>query len=176
MKSLMCLVALSGVSLWALGCGESLTPTTTGKSSTPTVDDALPSAEHLLAASPENPVEVAAAREETDDDAEIVVRGRVGGDAKPFVDGMAAFSIVDTKLKPCEEDGCETPWDYCCSPELASHKALVKIVDGDGKVVGRDAKKLLGIKELSTIVVHGRTKRDDAGNLTVIADKVYVEE
>lgn len=161
--------------LLAIGCGSSSPPVGLTQL-TSTTDDAPPSAEHLLTVAPEKSVNVADAREEAADDSEIALRGRVGGDENPFVDGMAAFSIVDMKCKPCEEDGCKTPWDYCCSPELASHKALVKIVDGKGAVVGRDARKLLGIKELSTVVVHGRAKRDDAGNLTVIADKVYIEE
>jgi hypothetical protein len=169
------LVALSAACLISIGCGSS-SPSVELKRQTAATDDAPPSTAHLLAAAPENSVNVADAREETEDDAEIALRGRVGGDENPFVDGMAAFTIVDMKCKPCEEDGCKTPWDYCCSPELASHKALVKIVDGNGEVVGRDARKLLGIKELSTVVVHGRAKRDDAGNLTVLADKVFIEE
>jgi hypothetical protein len=32
----------------------------------------------------------------------------------------------------------------------------------------------LGAKELSTVVVKGKAKRDDAGNLTVLASGVYV--
>lgn len=168
-------VLLCGVCVWSVGCGDAPAPTGTTPSAVST-DDAPPSAEHLLTVAPENAANVADAREESEDDTEIALRGRVGGDEKPFVDGLAAFTIVDMKLKPCEEDGCLTPWDYCCSPDLAKNKALVKIVDGKGGVVSRDARKLLGIKELSTVVVRGRAKRDDAGNLTVIADKVFIEE
>jgi hypothetical protein len=50
----------------------------------------------------------------------------------------------------------------------------VKVVGDDGRPVPTDARQLLGIKELQTVVVHGRAKRDDAGNLTVLADGVYV--
>ena len=39
-----------------------------------------------------------------------------------------------------------------------------------------DAKELLSVKELSTVVVKGKAKRDDAGNLTVHASGVYVKK
>src|SRR5262245_30211879 len=104
---------------------------------------------------------------------EVVVIGRIGGSAKPFVAGRAAFTIVDPALKPCsdrEGDTCETPWDYCCdTPEdLAAATVLVKVVDKEGKTVARDAKELLGVKELQTVVVRGRAKRDEKGNLTAV--------
>lgn len=51
---------------------------------------------------------------------------------------------------------------------------MVKIVDASGKPVATDARKLLGIKELQTVVVHGVAKRDESGNLTVLADGVFV--
>ena len=37
-----------------------------------------------------------------------------------------------------------------------------------------DARKLLGVKELSTVVIQGKATRDDQGNLTVAATKVFV--
>ena len=38
-----------------------------------------------------------------------------------------------------------------------------------------DARELLHVKELFTVVVQGTTQRDDAGNLTVLASGVYVK-
>ena len=109
---------------------------------------------------------------------EVTVVGRIGGDVKPFVDGMAAFTIVDPKVPHCAPDeGCPTPWDYCCTQnEVKDNKAMVQIVDGSGKPVMKDAKALLGVMELSTVIVRGKAKRDDQGNLTVLADQVYVEK
>jgi hypothetical protein len=52
----------------------------------------------------------------------------------------------------------------------------VKVVDQDGKMVSIDARKLLGVKELDRVVVHGTATRDDEGNLTVLADGVYVAQ
>ena len=37
-----------------------------------------------------------------------------------------------------------------------------------------DARKLLGVKELQTVVVRGRAKRDEAGNVIVLADGLHV--
>jgi hypothetical protein len=36
-----------------------------------------------------------------------------------------------------------------------------------------DARELLGVKELQTVVVKGKAKRDEQGNLTVLASGVY---
>lgn len=40
---------------------------------------------------------------------------------------------------------------------------MVKVVDSSGKPLATDARKLLGLKELQTVVVHGVAKRDDTG-------------
>lgn len=38
------------------------------------------------------------------------------------------------------------------------------------------AKELLGVEELSTVIVKGKAQRDDANNLTVLATGVYVKK
>jgi hypothetical protein len=53
---------------------------------------------------------------------------------------------------------------------------LIKIVDENGSLVKTNAQELLDVKELSTVVVKGTAKRDDAGNLTVLASGVVVQE
>ena len=52
--------------------------------------------------------------------------------------------------------------------------ALVRFEDKQGKVVLEDARNLFGIMELQTVVVKGIAKRDEAGNLTVIADGIFL--
>lgn len=115
-------------------------------------------------------------RKSAADGADVSILGRIGGDTNPWVDGRAAFTIVDPKLEPCKPDeGCPTPWDYCCSTDqLPTHRAMIKIVDAAGSTIEQDARKMLGVKELQTIVVQGKAKRDEAGNLTVLASGVYV--
>ncbi len=139
-----------------------------------------PDKTYLLTAEPAGAKGVKQARAESTDAEEVTIVGRIGGDEKPWIEGQAAFLLVDTSLKPCNErpgDDCPIPWDYCCDAnELPTSKAMIKIVDGSGKTVATDARKLLGVKELQTLVVHGKAKRDDAGNLTVLADKVFIRQ
>ena len=70
------------------------------------------------------------------DNDEVALVGRIGGSEKPFEEKVVAFTIVDPQVKPCE-DGCPTPWDYCCADELhlKAGLATVKVVDAGGKPV-----------------------------------------
>ncbi len=135
-------------------------------------------AKYLLSAEPEGAHPVIEVRESAQDQDDIVILGRIGGDVDPWIEGLAAFSIVDPSLQACSEipgDNCPTPWDYCCvTDKLPAAKALVKVVDETGQTVGTDARKLLALKELQTIVVKGKAQRDEAGNLTVLASGIYV--
>jgi hypothetical protein len=151
------------------GCGSTATVKTSG---TPSAEGAV----YRLSSEPADAQEVKDARGVAKDDEEITLVGRIGGDVNPWVEGQAAFLIVDSALKPCNADeGCPTPWDYCCDAgDLPANKAMVKVVDRSGKTVATDARKLLGLKELQTVVVHGKAKRDEAGNLTVLAEGVFV--
>lgn len=158
--------------MFNLGCGHA--------PSRPTA--AIPSKDggtYLLAAIPANPQGVVAARSSLQDNDEAVVEGRIGGAVNPWVEGQAAFSLVDTALKPCDEiedDNCATPWDYCCdTDELPRSMAMVKIVNGEGTTVAVDARQLLGVRELQTLIVHGRARRDEVGNLTILADGIYLK-
>ena len=132
---------------------------------------------YLLTEEPPDAKGVREVRSGAADGEEIVVVGRIGGEVTPWVEGLAAFSIVDTSLKPCSEmenDSCPTPWDYCCEPDLLEARTLVKLGDAEGKVAPGSAKDLLNLKELQTVVVQGTAKRDEAGNLTLLAKGIYV--
>lgn len=125
---------------------------------------------------PTGAIPVGEAREKTEDGQDLTLVGVIGGSSKPFIDGLAAFTIVDAKVPYCADDeGCSTPWDYCCETDAVKENiATVKIVDDSGKPVAQDARELLDLKELSTVVVQGKAKRDDQGNLTVAASKIFV--
>jgi len=133
-----------------------------------------------LADEPDGAQGVIKVKEVAADGEAIVVEGRIGGDVDPWVKGHAAFLVVDKSLKPCNEkddDSCETPWDYCCDVDLLpAAKAMVKIVDENGKTVATDARELLGLKELQTVVIRGKAKRDEAGNLTILASGIFVRK
>lgn len=136
----------------------------------------------VLDTEPANGQNVIAARESVKDKEEIVIVGRIGGGLNPWVEGMAAFQIVDPSLLACsdeKEDGeacsCKTPWDYCCETDkLPTAMAFVKFVEADGKLVKHDAREVFGLKELQTVVVKGVASRDDAGNLTVMANSMFI--
>jgi hypothetical protein len=132
---------------------------------------------YILSSEPDGAVDVIAAREDAENDADIVVVGRIGGQVDPWVEGLAAFTIVDESLADCsqiEGDSCPTPWDYCCASGVAEARTLVKFVDESGEVVETDAKELLGLTELQTVVVQGKAQVDADGNLTILASKVFV--
>ena len=164
----------------ALGCGEASTPSAAGNSSTVHGKVTADSAAYLLPEKPAGARGVIELRMEAKDGGDIVVQGRIGGSREPFVKGRAAFTIVDAKLKPCNEiegDTCPAPWDYCCScgkEELAQAMLMVKFVDDSGKTLAEDSQSLLHLKPLDTVVVCGKAKRDPEGNLIVLADKIHV--
>ena len=59
---------------------------------------------------------------------------------------------------------------------MARASAMIKFLDEQQQTLKIDARKLLGVPNLEgqIVVVGGRAKRDDAGNLTVTASQFYV--
>ena len=176
MKTLFNGVMLFAIAGLFVGCGpEASTQSPESPNGGPEVDGS----KYVLSAEPEGAGEVIQVREQAADGEDVVIVGRIGGSANPWIDGRAAFSIVDNSLKACsdiEGDHCPIPWDYCCeTSKLPTGSALVKVVDEKGELVKASAKELLDVKELSTVVVKGKAKRDEAGNLTVLANGVFVK-
>jgi len=158
-----------GVSIGMLGCGTSETSQTGASTS-------VIASPYVVATEPDGAIPVGEARQSAENEQAITLVGLIGGSSKPFVEGLAAFTIVDPKVPYCApEEGCPTPWDYCCTQnQVKDNIATVKVVDEDGNPVTEDARALLGVKELSTVVVEGKAKRDDQGNLTIAASKIFV--
>lgn len=167
------MLILVGVCLVAVGCSESQVATTQGDGGNLST---VASSQYVADSEPAGAVAVGEARQTVKDDELVTLVGLIGGSSQPFVDGLAAFTIVDEKVPYCaDEEGCATPWDYCCETDAVKDNiATIKIVDEAGKPIATDARKLLNVKELSTVVVQGKAKRDDQGNLTVSASKVFV--
>jgi hypothetical protein len=157
------------------GCSKA-TPSTSSSSLPNAV--AADGSKYLLSSEPGEATEVIEAREVAQDGDLIVVVGRIGGSADPWIQDRAAFWIVDGSLKACSDipgDKCEKPWDYCCEThKLPQSTALVKVVDDKGELVKANARALLGVRELSTVVVQGTAKRDESGNLTILARGIFV--
>ena len=137
------------------------------------------SSRYLLKEEPKDAQAVKAIREKGKDGEKVIVVGRIGGRANPWIKDAAAFSIVDSSLKSCDQipgDNCPTPWDYCCESDLRKGTLLITFTDGDGKIVKQDARKLLSIKELQTVLIEGQVKRDKNNNVSIRAAKIYVKE
>lgn len=170
------LVIAAGLLLLA-ACSESA-PTAsspTASSSNGASSSALPEAYHL-AAEPADAKDVLALKKELKDGDPVVVRGRV----QDFVNGLAAFVMTDGSLLPCNEEGpmpeCETPWDYCCTDpaEVMAASAGVEFHDG-GAIRRVDAAGFHGLDRLKWVTVKGVAKVDPKGNVTVVADGVFVK-
>ncbi|PHS11188.1 MAG: hypothetical protein COA78_10240 [Blastopirellula sp.] len=177
MKKLIALTTCFGI-IVALGCSQE-TPVTTTTPTIPTVS-AIDSSLYLLTAEPEGALTVIATREADNDGEDILIEGRIGGSGNPWLEGSVAFTIVDETLQACCDipgDNCPKPWDYCCETDkLPTAMALVKLVDENGELLKGDAKEVLNVKELSTVIIKGKAKRDDDGNLIVLASGVYVKK
>lgn len=163
------LVAASALLCAAAACGGQ------GASQSAESRSNLPERFHLAQA-PSGAVDVSAVHANAKDGEPIVVRGSVGGSEDAFVEGVAAFTIVDPALKSCENDGmdCPTPWDYCCvdPSTLAKSSAMVEISEG-GQLLKASPRYFHGLDHLTSVVVQGTAKRDAQGNLTVVATGLH---
>lgn len=170
MKETSMLICLA---LFTIGCSR----TEVAETPAAAVETAAASSSpYLSATEPAGALPVGDARQSVSDGEAVTLVGLIGGSSKPFVDGLAAFTIVDPKVPYCApEEGCPTPWDYCCQTDAVKENiATVKVVDDSGSPVASDARELLNVRELSTVVVQGEAVRDDQGNLTIAAAKVFV--
>ena len=178
MKELVHVAVFVVLGLAIAGCSRG--PTTSTTSSSTSAAKATDGSKYLLASEPQGAKDVIQVRQAAKEGDEIVIVGRIGGSQSPWVDGRAAFSIVDPSLKACSDipgDACTTPWDYCCETDkLPKSTAFVQFVDENGSPVKSDARELLNVKELQTVVIRGKAKRDPEGNLTVQAKGVYVRK
>jgi hypothetical protein len=129
-----------------------------------------------LAESPPGAVDVGAAHASARDGDTVVVRGAVGGSESPFVEGLAAFTIVDPALKSCVGDGmnCPTPWDYCCvDPVTLSANGATVELRQDGQLLAASPRGFHGLEPLVTVLVQGTARRDAQGNLTIVATGLH---
>lgn len=136
----------------------------------------LSNAAYLLTTEPVDAVPVGEARTTVTDGQALTLIGYIGGSEAPFVDGAVVFTIVDPAVPRCADANDPTPWDYCCQQEaLKTNMATIQFVDGGGEILYQDAKQLLGVKELDLVLVQGIAQRDEAGNLILAAEKLYVK-
>jgi len=100
----------------------------------------------------------------------VVIEGRVHDLTK----GFAVAKLMDTKLEYCgqvnKEDGCKTPWDYCCDPaeERVANSLLVEVRDPTGTPLAAEA--LPSPRLCDLVKVRGELIKDEHGNLVLVAN------
>ncbi len=90
-----------------------------------TAKDSLLPAGLFLQAPPANAVGISEARKTAEEGKPIVMRGRIGGTAKPIAEKYAMFLITDVSIGLCK-DGCA---DFCQVPR---EQHYVQYGDGPG--------------------------------------------
>src|SRR5262245_18217301 len=164
----MILRSLSFLSLAAaafiVGCAPTSTPPGRAPVTSPAAEPDAAGRKYLLDSEPAGTKGVIDVRKVATDGDEVSVVGKIGGQDDPWYARQAGFTIVDPSIPSCLDtgDGCKTPWDYCCTAreELTRGMVSVKLVDEQGKVVAGDARKLLGLRELNTIVAMGKYRHE----------------
>ncbi len=161
--------ALTGLS----GCGNAPATESTAQSD-------IDGKQFLLSEEPDGAVGVIAARESAEDGAPLVIVGRVGGSANPWIDGRAAFMLLDASMSVVAEGKDSAEGELCtgdcCATERLACTTLVKLVDAGGQVVPVDSRKLLGLKESDMVVVEGTAKTDKSGNFSMLANRVFIRK
>ena len=152
-------------SLAVSGCADTSASVTT----------AAPSAEFRLTSEPVDALEVLDAKEQAKDGESVIVVGRIGGGIMPWIEGRAAFLLVDTRVQASCEYGEQCKMGCPgCAKEMLEASTMVKFLDKDGKVLPVDARTLLGVKEQETVVIEGIASRDSAGNLSIAGKGIFI--
>ena len=144
-------------------------------------------AKYLLSAEPPGAVGVSDARAALGENEEIVVVGRISaGDHEPWQKGHAAFLISDAGglliLDDEEAHHHEPGHDPATCPfcnrgkSLTDSLAIVQFLNDSGEVLPIDSRHLLGVEKNQLVVVRGRGKLDELGNLFVAANGIYLRK
>ncbi len=111
---------------------------------------------------------------------DVVITGRVGGRADPFVNGASIFILTDSALKSCEQihgDQCQQPWDYCCETResLLANTATIRVTGADGKPLQLNIKDEHGLSPLATVTIAGTISTHEDNQLVIDAKRIYVD-
>ncbi len=132
----------------------------------------------VLASEPEEAQSVGEAKASALEGEQVVIRGRIGGRKEPLTEGSSVFTVIDLAIPHCgdnPDDGCRTPWDYCCeTPDtITTNSVTIQVVDASGKPITDDL-AIEGLSALDEVIVVGTVApRPNENVLTVRATGVY---
>lgn len=151
-------------------CKEAEKPQTSASSG-----DGNAAVKAVLASSPKGePAAIHLIRESTKAGDEVTIKGRIMGNATPFVEGRSAFIFADTAiLHACNDnpgDECETPWDSCCNSPEEKKKgiATIQIVGEDGRVLREPLEGVSGLSKLATVTVTGTVAKGSSPDSLIV--------
>lgn len=175
MRIVLSVVLASMISLAVAGCGGSSSANINSQAASAISIDA---SKYVLTDEPDGAVGVIAAREAAKDGEAVVVVGRIGGATNPWIEGRAAFTLLDASksivAEGTESGSNEVCTGDCCALERAACTMLVKVVDEGGRVLAVDSRRLFSVAANDMVVVRGKVSKDESGNVAVLADGVHV--
>ena len=157
--------------LLAAGCGPSVDP-----------EIAKWRDQLLLTSEPSGAVGIVEAKEHVKEAGDVVLQAQVtSGEHAVWESGRAVFAVSEIlEEEPGHggegHDPSTCPFCKRRQAALIDTRAMVQVVDEQGKVVPMDARKLLAIKENQQLVVRGKGEIDSLGNLIVSAERIYVRK
>jgi len=171
---LSALLVIASVLATSTGCGTA--PASSSQLSMLAAN--IDASQFKLAEEPDGAVGVIAARESAEDGSPLVLVGRIGGSATPWIEGRAAFTLLDASMNVVAEGDDRAEGEICtgdcCATERLNCTTLVKVVDEHGQIVPVDSRQLLGLKESDLVVVQGTAKKDGNGNFVMLARGVFI--
>lgn len=177
------LIVLSIIAMFiALSCDDDHSKQTQTQTGT-APREPLPAGLIVDASPPAAAKDVADVRTTAADGDEVLVHGRIGGSERPFVEGRAAFQLVDLSLLTCDKAGnmhtCKTPWDYCCDAkeDVFGKSVTVQVSGKNGQPLRADLTGVGGLKPMSEVAVKGKVKKSEDGKaMTLDATALYVKQ
>lgn len=174
MRTCLIILALTSAVPALSGCGASAEPPTPS-AYTPV---ALDRSKYVLSEEPEGAIGVIAARESAHDGDSVVIVGRIGGAANPWIEGRAAFTMLDASksivAQGTEPSSGQLCTGDCCALERAACTILIKIVDEAGRVLVVDSREAFGLTSEDMVVVRGKISKDESGNVALLADGLHI--
>ena len=113
MKLAISMVLVCGFAATQIGCGESSSNASNINTASVT-PSSIDSARYVLADEPDGAIGVIAARESAKDGEPIVIVGRIGGAANPWIEGRAAFTLLDAS-KSIVAEGTDSGGEELCT-------------------------------------------------------------